>query len=119
MKKGTFINKVKVEWMDNPREMKLLDIFIYVDSNGAVWRALKNDIINGASIPRFLWQLIGSPFVGLYRKASVIHDVYCTDKTRSYKDVHECFNEMMFTDGVGKFKRKLMSQAVKKFGPRW
>ena len=119
MKKGKFIGSVKVEWLDDPRNMQLLEDFIYIDSNNLEWIALRGSIIDGASIPKFFWRVIGSPFIGLYRDASVIHDVYCNNHLRSAQSVHNCFNEMMFTRGVKDIKRRTMFNTVNSFGPRW
>lgn len=119
MKKGQFIGEVKVRWLDDPRKMQLLEDFAYIDSNGREWKALALSIIDGASIPKFFWRIIGSPFIGLYRDASVIHDVYCDNHLRPAQEVHDVFNEMMFTRGVPDVKRETMFNAVDKFGPRW
>jgi len=120
MKKGKFLSTVKVEWIeDAPRNMELLEDLVYIDSTGQEWLAPLGSIIDGASIPKFFWRVIGSPFVGLYRRPSVIHDVYCENKIRTYQNVHACFNEMMFTEGVIEIKRETMFNAVDKFGPRW
>ncbi len=119
MNKGKFIGSVKVKWLDDPRKMRLLEDFIYIDSNGLEWRATLGSIIDGASIPKFFWRVIGSPFVGLYRDPSVIHDVYCDNRDREAQAVHDCFNEMMFTKGVSDAKRETMFNAVNTFGPRW
>ena len=119
MKRKSFRGTVKVEWLPDGRKMKLLGTVYYVDSNGATWVAHRNDVVDGASIPRFFWRLIGSPFVGKFRRASVIHDVYCDSKSRPAQDVHDVFKEMMEVDGVGKVKRNMMYQAVNNFGPRW
>ena len=119
MNKGKFIGSVDVRWLKNGRDMQLLSEFSYIDSAGRVWKALKYAIINGANIPKFFWHVIGSPFVGLYRGPSVIHDVYCENHLRPAQEVHDCFNEMMFTKGVSDVKRETMFNAVDKFGPRW
>lgn len=58
------------------RLMILKEDFSYVDKTGKEWLALKGGVINGATIPRKLWSLIGSPFIGLYRRASVVHDYF-------------------------------------------
>ena len=118
--KAQFINTVKVEWIKNEkRKMKLLEDFIFIDSKGLEWRAKKDDIIDGASIPRFFWRVIGSPFVGFYREPSVIHDVYCQNKSRPAQDTHDCFLEMMLVNGVSKIKANTMYNAVNTGGPRW
>lgn len=117
---GTFSGPVKVEWLvDDSRLMGVLGFFYFTDSSGRVWAANKGDIINGASIPRIFWWLTGSPYVGKYRRASVIHDVYCERRNRPAQDVHDVFYEMMKADGVPRWKAYLMYQAVDKFGPRW
>ena len=117
---GTFSGPVKVEWLvDDSRLMRVLEFLYYTDSSGKVWSADKGDIINGASIPRTFWWLTGSPYVGRYRRASVIHDVYCERKNRPAQEVHDVFYEMMKADGVPRWKAYLMYQAVDKFGPRW
>ena len=68
--------------------------------------------MDGASIPRFFWRFIGSPFIGRYRRASVIHDVHCNLKCHSSAQVHRVFYEMML-------KAWAMWLAVRLFGPRF
>ncbi len=60
--------------------MKLLYNFTYEDPNGLLWNAPGGSIVDGASIPRIAWKVVGTPFYGKYRDASVIHDVACEDK---------------------------------------
>lgn len=118
-KKG-FNGLVKVAWLaDNPRKMVLLDSLVFIDSKDKVWIAAKGSLIDGASIPDIFWRIIGAPFVGYYRRASVIHDVYCDLKIESWQQTHKCFYEMMLFDGVPKWKAWLMYKAVYLFGPRW
>lgn len=115
-----FDNTVKVEWLEHdPRLMKLLETVRFKDSDGLIWTAPEGAIIDGASIPKFCWRIIGSPFVGLYRRASVIHDVYCVTKKRSWKMTHKCFHDMMLFDKVPPAKALLMYTAVYNLGPRW
>ncbi|NLR91655.1 MULTISPECIES: DUF1353 domain-containing protein [Flammeovirga] len=62
------------------RLMILEEDFSYTDDDGKIWLAPSNTELktelNGATIPRTLWSLIGSPYVGLYRRASVVHDFF-------------------------------------------
>jgi hypothetical protein len=75
--------------------------------------------IDGASIPKVFWSIVGGPYTGLYRNASVIHDYYCDVRTRPWKEVHRMFYDAMLASGVDKMKAKLMYLAVRFGGPRW
>lgn len=120
MGREQFSNTVKSEWLeDDPRKMRILEDVVFTDSKGRKWIALEQSIVDGASIPRFFWRVIGSPFVGFYRRPSVIHDVYCVNQLRPAQEVHDCFLEMMLADGVTEKKAATMYNAVNSFGPRW
>lgn len=71
-----FSGVVKTIWHNNHREMTLVETFSYTDPSGKTWTVPENSFINGASIPRSLWTLVGSPYTGPYRRASVIHDYF-------------------------------------------
>jgi hypothetical protein len=110
---------VKVQWLDDGRKMELLDDFLYVDGGMKRWLAPKHSVIDGASIPRFLWSFVGGPFEGLYRKASVVHDVECEDQKELWRDVHRMFFNAMRCSGVGPKRANIMYSAVYHCGPRW
>ncbi len=77
---STFSGDAFTEWLTDAgddRRMRLLDDFSFTDAAGRVWGAPIGSIIDGASIPRALWTLVGSPYVGDYRRASIVHDVAC------------------------------------------
>jgi hypothetical protein len=119
---GFFRGNVQTEWLDpegDHRRMKLLSDFAYVDPRGLEWHAPAGWIIDGASIPRLLWTLVGSPYDGAYRRASVIHDVACDRKSRPWKDVHRTFYYAMRAEGLDPVKAKVMYGAVYVGGPRW
>lgn len=119
MKTGQWIGDIKTLWLDDGRSMLLLSDVTYVDRHGQKWTALAGETIDGASIPRFFWRFIGSPLTGRYRRASVIHDVYCQRRTRDSTDVHDVFHEIMIHDGVSLPKALAMWTAVNCFGPRF
>ena len=97
---GTFVGAVRSEWLEDGRRMRLLAPFAYIDPSGLEWHAAAGWIVDGASIPRFAWSLIGGPFEGKYRNASVIHDVACDEQLRSWEAVHEVFYWAMRASGV-------------------
>ena len=116
---GHFVGTVKTEWIEPDRKMRLLDDFAYVDPAGGEWKAPKGAIVDGASIPQVLWSVVGSPYTGEYRNASVVHDVACIKRDRPWQDVHRMFYEACRAGGVGEQKTKLMYAAVYHFGPKW
>jgi hypothetical protein len=115
---GRFDGQVEATWLDD-RNMRLNRDFAYIDSNGKRWTATAGSIVNGASIPRAFWTLIGAPFSGAYRNASVVHDVYCENRRESWRDVHRMFYHACRAGGVSMPQAKVMYYAVYHFGPRW
>lgn len=116
---GAYTGDVQTKWLADNRRMELLTDFVFTDPNNIDWHAKKGRIIDGASIPRFLWSFVGSPFTEGYRNASVIHDIACDDKTRTWEVVHLAFYYAMRASGVGSIKSKIMYAGVYHFGPRW
>ncbi len=116
---GAFKGEVVTRWADDGRGMILTAPFEYIDPSGKQWPVPAGTTVDGASIPRFFWTVIGGPFEGKYRNASVVHDFYCQVRTRPYLDVHKVFHEAMVTSGVPDQTGWLMFQAVNNFGPRW
>lgn len=115
---GSLILK-SVDDGNDDHTFQLLEDFSYTDPKGVKWTAPKGIQVNGASIPKFAWTLIGGPWSGKYKQASVIHDHFCETKTRSWTSVHRVFYDAMITSKVPKIKAKLMYYAVSRFGPRW
>ena len=116
---GCFEGGVVASWDDDGRNMTLREDFVYVDPKSRRWVAPSGSVVNGASIPSAFWTLIGGPFEGKYRNASVVHDVGCDDMTASWEDVHRMFYEACRCGGVDEAKAKMLYYAVYHFGPRW
>lgn len=116
---GSFEGQVLASWHDDGRTMTLLEPFAYIDPQGEPWEADAGSEVNGASIPRAFWSVIGGPFAGRFRNASVVHDVACVERIADWEDVHRMFYEACRCGGVAAVKAKLMYYAVYHFGPRW
>lgn len=118
-----FDGEVETRWLvheGDDRAMTLLTDFTFVDSRDVAWRAPAGACVDGASIPPSLWSgIVGTPYVGDYRRATVIHDVACQERTRPYEEVHYMFYEAMLCDGVAPERAWLMYTAVRLFGPKW
>ena len=101
------------------RRWSLTHEFNYIDPAKQMWEAPAGLIVDGASIPRPFWSVIGGPFEGLYREASIVHDAGCCAQMQPWSDVHHMFYNAMRCSGVGWAKAKTMFWAVWAFGPRW
>jgi hypothetical protein len=116
---GRFEGDVITKWLEDGRKMQLQGNFAYFDPNNKRWFAPKDSIIDGASIPQAFWTVIGGPFEGEFRNASVVHDVACTEMKEKWEDVHLMFYHACRCGGVSETKAKIMYAAVYQFGPRW
>lgn len=116
---GSFVGKVVAEWLMDGRAMRLTEPFSYISPKNVSWDAPTGSVVDGASIPQVAWSIIGGPFEGKYRDASVIHDVACVRRDHAWQDVHEAFYTAMLASGVDTTKAKIMYAAVYHFGPRW
>lgn len=116
---GSYSGDCVVALLNDGRRVKLAAPFSYTDPQNQNWPVPADAIVDGASIPQALWSIMGGPFEGKYRAASVIHDWYCDVRTRPCKAVHRVFYDGMITSGVGQTQAKIMYYAVYKFGPQW
>ncbi len=116
---GRFSGDLVLKVLPDGRTMELVQPFAYTDSRGVAWPVPARTRVDGASIPSAFWSIIGAPFTGKYREASVIHDYYCASRSRHWKAVHKVFLDGMLARGVDKIQAQLMYLAVYRFGPRW
>jgi hypothetical protein len=121
---GVFSDTPKIEFIDTPgapnRNVRVIDDFTFTEAaNGTVWEAPSGSLVNGASIPQVLWSLVGSPFTGDYVYGSIVHDVACDTRARSWRDTHYMFYLACLAGGTRRGLAKLLYLAVRNFGPRW
>jgi hypothetical protein len=118
-----FEGEVETRWLVHggaDREMEILREFAFVDSTGYRWAAYPGEKVDGASIPEQVWsEVVGTPFIGDYRRASVVHDVACDRREKSSREAHRMFYEAMLADGTSKQRALLFYTAVRLFGPQW
>lgn len=116
---GRFEGDIIVKLLEDGRIAELQNDLVFIDPAGTRWAAPKGAQVDGASIPRGFWSVIGGPFEGKYRDASIIHDWFCDQRTRTWQATHRVFYDGMITRGVDPVKAKLMYYAVWWGGPRW
>jgi hypothetical protein len=116
---GYFNGEPVTKWNRDGRTMTLLTELRYTDPNGNVWVAPIGSVVDGASIPRYLWSIMGGPFEGRYRNASVLHDVAYGEKKRPWQDCDRMFYHAMRCSGVSAVEAKTMFYALYRFGHHW
>lgn len=116
---GRYEGNLIVEWLPDGRLMQLYEPYAFIDSGEQRWDVPSMARIDGASIPRALWTITGSPYTGKYRNASVVHDYYCSVRKRTPHATHRMFHEAMIVSGVSPSSAKIMYLAVRQFGPKW
>ena len=116
---GHFSGPIETRWENDGRTMVLLNELRYTDPYGEVWIAPAGSRVDGASIPRAFWSMLGGPFEGKYRNASVLHDVAYTDQSRPWEDADRMFYNAMRCSGVGVVTAKTMYYALRRHGRHW
>ena len=121
---GEFSATPKIEFIDTPgapnRTVRVIEDFTFTEAaTGTVWQAPSGSLVDGASIPRVLWTLVGSPFTGDYFYASIVHDVACQLRSRPWPEVHYMFYLACLAGGTKRGRAKYMYLAVRNFGPHW
>ena len=109
----------RIELLPDGRRAKLLSALTYIGPDGLPWPVDAGVTVDGASIPRAFWTLIGGPFEGRYRDASIVHDRYCDLRIKPWRDTHRMFHDAMRCSLVPSMKARVMFYAVYRFGPRW
>lgn len=90
------------------------DIHISINSKKyIIHKGFKTDL---ATIPRVLWPCV-APSHSSLMLASVVHDwLYTNTCILSRKDADKIFYELLLTQGVSKFRAKIMYYLVRMFG---
>ena len=101
---GTFVGRVVTQWEADGRQMTLLEPFnlSMLGKRSGASRAVSWSMAHQYRLCS--GTLIGGPFEGKYRVASIIHDYYRDVRSRPWQDVHRVFYEAMLASGVSSFR---------------
>lgn len=76
----------------------------------------KGYVFDGASIPRSMWSVIGSPFEPRLMKAACVHDWYCEHTSHCYESRaigDSVFFKLLAEAGVSPWRRRIMFVGVR------
>lgn len=122
---GHFVGTVQTEWLRGTNgdwrdsRMRLTAPFAFIDADGMEWFVPAGALTDGASIPRWLWAIVGGPYEGAYREAAVVHDRYCCTRDEPWWKVHRMFFDACIAAGVPRTKAKILYAGVLLGGPKW
>lgn len=109
----------------NKKWYRLFSSLRFKNDDGSITSIPAGFVTEGASIPRGLWSLVGSPFTGNYIEGAIIHDyrywLALTAKRPigTRKEADDIFLKTMIFYGTPEREAKLKYWAVRLFGPRW
>lgn len=105
---------IKLEKINKTQYVLLEDITRYALGKRFIIR--KGFVTDGASIPKSLWWLVGSPFTGNYTESAVIHDGLYASHLLPKEIADDVFLALMKQDDVNWLRRYAMYTAVALFG---
>lgn len=105
---GQFTGTLKLQPVGDGVHMTVLETYSYTDSDGHTLTADPGFKSDGASIPRALWTVVGSPFTGTYLGAAIVHDVGCDTHKYSWQVTHRMFYTAMLRLGVSEVYAKVL-----------
>ena len=118
-KLGRYTGKLILEPMPGRQQMKTVEDFGFQDADGTHWPVPPGTSVDGTSISKAVWSLLGRPWEGKYREASALHDHHCTVRSADWQSVHRMFYRAMLVSGVSERRAKLVYAGVYFAGPRW
>jgi len=118
---GSFEGRVVVEWLDDPfvPTMRLAEPFAYEQSKGKIWKVPQGHVIKGRGMPPLFRDLIGQPFYGGYRKASIVYDHATQEMKQPWDEAQLMFLEASMAEGINESEAKAMYMLLRAQGSRW
>lgn len=93
-------------------------LFLHTRQKSYTFTIPKGYCFDGATIPRFLWRVIGAKTDNTFLIAAMVHDILCENHTYVDNDRNlssKVFRALLVAGGVGKIKAQIMYLAVDNF----
>jgi Protein of unknown function (DUF1353) len=115
---GRFKGELVARFLQDGRNIQLVQPFGYVDPQGRLWEAPVGYESDGAKVPQTFW-IAHPPFTGKYRAAAVIFDYLCDTRLLPWREVDKIFYLAMRAAGVEEGEAKYLYAMMYYCGPRW
>lgn len=116
---GRYTGKLILEPAQGGQQMKITLDFGFLDADGKHWPVPSGTSVDGASMPKALWTLLGGRWEGKCREASVVHDYHCAVHSADWQSVHRMFYRAIRASGLSEKGAKLVYAGIYFAGPRW
>jgi hypothetical protein len=118
---GTFEGRVVAEWSDDPffPTLRLKEELLFRQTGGDTWVVPAEATVDGRSMPKLFFSLIGDPWTSGFLKSAVTYDYAVKAKARRWKDAQRMFVEGAVVEGVHTIDAKAMYMLLHATGSRW
>jgi hypothetical protein len=116
---GFYDGEPVTKWNPDGRTMTPLTELRYARSEGNVWVAPIGSLVDGASIPRYLWSFMGGPFEGKISECLRVARCVVWGQEAAVQDCDRMFYYAMRCSGVSAVEAKTMFYALYRFGHHW
>ena len=116
---GCFLGAAVIDFEENGMAMRLRNHLMFRDAQGRLWSAPRGTVSRGGCLPPGVWNLLGPPFLGLHREASIIHEHYCQQRAGHPEEVHQMFYEACRASGVPDPLAKAALRELRSHGADW
>jgi hypothetical protein len=99
--------------------IRLKEELLFRQTGGETWVVPANAIVDGRSMPKLFFSLIGHPFTSGFLKTAIIYDYAVKAKVRRWTDAQRMFVEGVVVEGVPTIEAKAMYMLLHATGSRW
>lgn len=109
-----FKTDLKSDFITGADEIILeIDLVYYDNRSRETFVIAPGFVCNGASIPRFLWSVLGHPFQYVARRPAILHDWLYRNKVVKRKVADQMFYDALIEEGMEADKAQLFYAGVR------
>ena len=116
-----FEGRVVVEWLDDAfvPSMRAVEDFGFRQAKGKFWKVARGQVFDGRGMPPLFCDLVGPPYEGRFRKASMVYESATQRMTEKWDEAQRMFFEAAVAEGVAPQDAKVMYLLLALQGSRW
>jgi len=118
---GGFEGRVVVEWLDDAfvPSVRTLEDYGFRQAKGKFWQVARGQVFDGRGMPPLFYDLVGQPYGGNFRKASIVYESATQRMTEKWDEAQRMFFEAAVAEGVAVPEAKVMYLLLALQGSRW